>query len=55
MGSPKSTAGITIANMKIGARLSTGIHHSFYAGYGRELTHSSWYTDIVRFEYRFAF
>jgi hypothetical protein len=51
----KSTAGITIANMKIGARLSTGIHNSFYAGYGRELTHSSWYTDIVRFEYRFAF
>jgi hypothetical protein len=50
-----STAGITIANVKIGARLSTGIHHSFYAGYGRELTHSSWYTDIVRFEYRFAF
>jgi hypothetical protein len=50
-----STSGVTIANIKIGARLSTGNHHSFYVGYGRELTHSSWYTNIVRFEYRFAF
>jgi len=52
---PQSTAGITIANFKIGARLSAGAHHSFYAGYGHELTHSSWYTNIARFEYRFAF
>jgi hypothetical protein len=51
----KSTGGITIANIKIGARLSTGRHHSVYLGYGRELTHSSWYTNIVRLEYRFAF
>jgi hypothetical protein len=54
-GAFPSTAGVTIANVKIGARLSTGSHHSFYAGYGREMTHSSWYTDIVRLEYRFAF
>jgi hypothetical protein len=50
-----STSGVTIANVKIGARLSVGSHHSFYAGYGKELTHSSWYTDIARLEYRFAF
>jgi hypothetical protein len=54
-GTVPSTSGVTIANVKIGARLSIGAHHSFYAGYGRELTHSSWYTDIARFEYRFAF
>ncbi|MGH9695874.1 MAG: transporter, partial [Bryobacteraceae bacterium] len=54
-GTVPSTSGVTIANVKIGARLSVGGHHSFYAGYGKELTPSSWYTDIVRFEYRFAF
>ena len=54
-GNVPSTGGVTIANMKIGARLTTGVHNSFYAGYGRELTTSSWYTNIARFEYRFVF
>jgi len=51
----KSTSGITIANVKIGARLSVGAHNSLYAGYGHELTPTSWYSNIIRFEYRFAF
>jgi Putative MetA-pathway of phenol degradation len=54
-GSSTSSSTGTIVNMKMGARLSLQSHSSFYAGYGRELTHSSWYTNIVRFEYRFAF
>jgi hypothetical protein len=45
-------SGVNIVNAKLGARFSFGKHSSVYAGYGRELTHSSWYRDIFRLEYR---
>jgi hypothetical protein len=47
-------SGTDIVNLKIGVRV--GIDRgSFYAGYGRALTDAAWYTDIVRFEYRYSF
>jgi len=47
-------SGVNIFNLKIGARI--GVQHgSFYAGYGHALTDAAWYTDIVRFEYRYSF
>jgi hypothetical protein len=28
---------------------------SFYVGYGFAMTDAAWYTDILRFEYRWSF
>jgi len=50
-----SASGINIVNIKIGGRLGLGAHNSFYIGYGRALTSAVWYTDTVRFEYRYSF
>jgi len=47
-------SGTDIVNLKIGVRVGVD-RGSFYAGYGRALTDSAWYTDIVRFEYRYSF
>jgi hypothetical protein len=49
-----STAGVNIVNLKVGPRVS-GIHHSFYAGYGIALTSQNWYREIFRTEYRYTF
>ena len=46
--------GINIVNLKIGARFVVD-RGSFYAGYGHALTDAAWYSDIVRFEYRYSF
>lgn len=46
--------GDTIVNGKFGARYSLN-GHSFYAGYGHALTGDTWYQDIGRLEYRYAF
>jgi hypothetical protein len=53
IGDPAS--GTNIVNIKIGGRLGLGAHNSFYIGYGRALTSAVWYTDTVRFEYRYSF
>ena len=47
-------SGVNIVNLKIGARIAVD-RGSFYAGYGHALTDDAWYTDIVRFEYRYSF
>jgi len=47
-------SGTNIVNLKFGVRFAVD-RGSFYAGYGRALTDSAWYTDIVRFEYRYSF
>ena len=47
-------SGVNIVNLKIGARFVVD-KGSFYAGWGRALTDAAWYTDIVRFEYRYSF
>jgi hypothetical protein len=47
-------SGTNIVNLKIGARFVVD-RGSFYAGYGHALTDAAWYTDIIRFEYRYSF
>jgi hypothetical protein len=48
-------SGTNIVNLKIGARTSWSPASSLYVGYGHALTSSTWYDDIVRFEYRYSF
>jgi hypothetical protein len=47
-------SGTNIVNLKIGVRFAID-RGSFYAGYGHALTDAVWYTNIVRFEYRYSF
>ncbi|MGE5813792.1 MAG: transporter [Acidobacteriota bacterium] len=48
-------SGTNVVNLKIGARTTWDTRSSFYVGWGHALTTASWYDDIVRFEYRYAF
>ena len=48
-------AGRTIVNAKLGLRIAGDGWGSLYAGYGRALTNSVWYEDIIRVEYRMMF
>jgi hypothetical protein len=50
-----SANGINIVTLKVGARTSIGKHNSFYIGGGYAVTHSLWYKDILRVEYRYSF
>ena len=50
-----STDGVNIVNLKVGPRFSFGAHHSLYVGYGIALTSQTWYREILRTEYRYAF
>jgi hypothetical protein len=50
-----SAGGTNIVNLKAGARAMVGDHHSFYVGYGHQLTHEFWYKEILRAEYRYTF
>jgi Ca2+-binding RTX toxin-like protein len=54
-GQLSAAAGTNIVNLKVGARTIVNNRSSFYLGYGRALTDAVWYTDIVRFEYRYSF
>jgi len=47
-------AGTNIVNLKFGARLTID-RGSVYVGYGRALTDATWYDDVLRLEYRYAF
>lgn len=47
--------GDTIANVKAGLRYRLNCLDSLYAGYGHALTTETWYSDVIRFEYRRAF
>jgi hypothetical protein len=48
-------SGTNIVNLKLGARTTWDARSSFYIGWGHALSTASWYDDIVRFEYRYAF
>ena len=50
-----STDGVNIVNLKVGLRMTFGAHSSFYGGYGIALTSQTWYREIFRTEYRYAF
>jgi hypothetical protein len=54
-GTTPYTGGISIVNIKAGARVTFQGRNSIYVGYGHELTKTAWYTDIIRVEYRYAF
>lgn len=47
-------SGTDIVNLKIGGRFVVD-QGSFYVGYGFAMTDAAWYTDILRFEYRWSF
>jgi hypothetical protein len=47
--------GLDIVNLKLGARAVFQDRTSLYVGYGRALTDTSWYDDIVRIEVRYQF
>ena len=47
--------GTNVVNLKVGPRLSFGPHQSLYVGYGIALTSQTWYHEILRTEYRYAF
>jgi hypothetical protein len=49
------SAQTTIMNVYGGLRLGFGKTASIYAGYGRALTGTAWYRDIIRVEVRFIF
>ena len=51
----KDAAGDTIVNAKFGLRINYGDHNSFAVSYGRALTGTVWYKDIIRVEYRLIF
>lgn len=48
-------SGTDVVNLKLGARTVWNTRSSFYVGWGHALTTASWYDNIVRFEYRYAF
>ncbi len=48
-------AGTNIVNVKVGARATIDTRSSIYVGWGRALTDSVWYKNIVRLEYRYSF
>jgi hypothetical protein len=47
--------GETIVNVKLGVRAYFAERSSLYVGYGRALTGTVWYKDMLRVEYRLAF
>jgi hypothetical protein len=48
-------SGIDIVNLKVGVRVVLRDRSSIYGGYGHALTDATWYGDVVRLEYRYAF
>jgi hypothetical protein len=52
---PQSAAGVTVVNVKVGARVDVGDRLGFYAGYGRAMTGEEWYADIFRIEMRWLY
>lgn len=54
-GAASEAGGINIVNLKVGTRISVGVHNSFYVGFGQALTHDDWYKHIIRLEYRYVF
>ena len=54
-GETLSASGNTIVNAKMGLRTTFKDQSSLYVGYGRALTGTVWYKDILRVEYQLAF
>ena len=54
-GNLEDAEGTNVVNLKIGARVTFNDRGSIYGGWGRALTDSVWYKNIVRVEYRYSF
>ena len=54
-GADSLAGGWDIVNLKFGARMLFNDRSSIYVGYGHALTADSWYTNILRLEYRRGF
>jgi hypothetical protein len=52
---PQSAAGVTVVNVKVGARVDVSDRLGFYAGYGRAVTGEQWYSDVLRIEMRWLY
>jgi hypothetical protein len=51
----EDAGGITIVNVKVGARFGVRDDDAIFIGYGESLTKWWWYERVVRAEYRFVF
>ncbi len=51
----RDSAGTTIVNVKLGARVDFGERAGLYAGYGRAITGERWYRDVFRIEFRWLY
>jgi hypothetical protein len=51
----REAGGETIVNAKLGLRVKLGERGDVYMGYGRALTGTVWYKDMLRLEFRRAF
>jgi hypothetical protein len=49
------SAGTTVVNVKLGARLDVGDRASLYAGYGQAVTGDRWYRDVFRVEFEWLY
>jgi hypothetical protein len=49
------SAGVTVVNVKLGARLDLGRQASIYAGYGQAVTGDRWYRDVFRIEFQWLY
>ena len=51
----QQSAGVTVVNLKVGARVDFGNRVSAYTGLGHAITGESWYRDELRVEIRWLF
>lgn len=51
----QNAAGVTVVNVKVGARFDFGNRVTTYAGLGHAITGESWYRDELRLELRWLF
>ncbi|QEL16501.1 hypothetical protein [Limnoglobus roseus] len=51
----QAAAGVTVVNLKVGARIDLSDRFGLYAGYGRAITGQQWYKDVLRLEARWLY
>lgn len=51
----QSAAGVSVVNLKAGARVDIGERFGAYMGYGRAITGEQWYANVLRVEVRWIY
>lgn len=51
----EGAGGVSVLNLKAGARVDVGPRLGFYMGYGRAVTGQKWYADVLRVEARWLY